>query len=48
MQAAEVFDVPEGDIESIEVAKHVPHAFEWKWINEEEMFTEKKKKNKTV
>lgn len=33
--------------EQIEVAKHVHHNFEWKWLNEDEEVTEKGKKGKS-
>lgn len=33
--------------EQIEIAKHVHHNFEWKWLNEEEEVTEKGKKGKS-
>lgn len=45
-KAREVFEVQ--DNEEVEIAKHVPHAFEWKWLQEDEIVSEKRKKNKTV
>lgn len=36
-----------GKDEKVSIAKYVPHAFEWKWLNPEEILIEKRgKKNK--
>ena len=34
--------------EGVKIAKHVPHNFEWKWMNPDEECVEKRKKNKEV
>ena len=32
--------------EDVSIAKHIPHNFEWKWMNPDEECVEKRKKNK--
>jgi hypothetical protein len=36
------------DEDKISLAKYVPHNFEWKWMDPNEIITEKKKKNKEL